>query len=602
MVQAELPRIAVVDFGGQYAHLIARRIRALGVYSELYAPDSFHPDEHPEVVGVVLSGGPASVTEATPRLRFDLARPRVPVLGLCFGHQLIARELGGQVTAGAAPEYGLAEIRCRPGARLFRGLDPVQPVWMSHGDHVEALPAGLVATASSDRLAIAAFESAVAPVFGFQFHPEVTHTRHGASMLRNFLEVCGAPPSWNAETLADSLVQRIRREAGARTLFLLLSGGVDSLVCLALCVRAVGPDRVRSLHVDTGLMRLNESSEIVQAVADLGYRNLAVAEAQSLFLGRLAGISEPEAKRAIIGELFVEVLHAELGRHPIGDDWMLVQGTIYPDTIESGGTERAARIKTHHNRVAQIERLIQQGRVIEPLVDLYKDEVRSVGRQLGLPARLVDRHPFPGPGLAIRVLGSDGRAPEGYDRDRGIVEQLAASIGARGLVLPVRSVGVQGDSRTYRHPAVLCAPTGLWPGWTALKGCAAEVVNRVPSINRVLLHLGTLAPDALCLRVCSLEQERLDLLRRVDAVVRDGTSALADIWQIPVVALPLFDGEGRQAFVVRPVCSLDAMTADVFEMEPASLQALIASVGQISGVGAIFYDLTTKPPATIEWE
>ena len=604
MVHAGVKRIAVLDFGGQYAHLIARRIRALGVYSELFPPDAFRFEDHPEVIGVVLSGGPDSVAgpDGVAGLRFSLSRPPRPILGLCFGHQLIAQALGGKVSSGATPEYGLTEVRCDPGARMFRGLAPSQTVWMSHGDHVEALPPGMTTTASSDRLGIAAFESTTQPIFGLQFHPEVTHTPSGNGMLANFLSACGAERSWNAGRMVDALVLRIREQAGSRALFLLLSGGVDSLVCLALCVRAVGPERVFSLHVDTGFMRLRESDEIIEAMEALGFKQLAVAHAEPRFLTPLAGVIDPERKREIIGKLFVDVLHTEIATLPLGDDWMLVQGTIYPDTIESGGTQRAARIKTHHNRVEEIERLIEQGKVIEPLVDLYKDEVRVLGRQLGLPARLVERHPFPGPGLAIRVLCSDGVVPSGYDRDRAVVQQLAAQCDLRSTILPVHSVGVQGDARTYRHPAAVFAPDGKQPAWEPLKRCAGTIVNRVASINRVLLSLEPVSPETLALGACHLERTRLDVLRAVDALVRDETSRWGDIWQIPVVALPLFDRDGRQAFVVRPVCSQDAMTAEVFEMDLEAWRGIVARARTIPGVGPLFYDLTTKPPATIEWE
>jgi GMP synthase (glutamine-hydrolysing) len=313
-------------------------------------------------------------------------------------------------------------------------------------------------------------------------------------------------------------------------------------------------------------------------------------------------VIDPERKRALIGALFVEVLHQEIGKLPLGEDWMLVQGTIYPDTIESGGTERAARIKTHHNRVAEIEKMIEAGKVIEPLSDLYKDEVRALGKQLGLPANLVGRHPFPGPGLGIRVLCSDGRVPNGFDADAARANEIIASSGLRATVLPVHSVGVQGDSRTYRHPAVLWKPDGSWPGWETLKLATAGIVNRMRSINRTLWSVEPIHPGDLELRPCLLEKAKLDLLREVDALVRRETARFDEVWQIPVVALPLFDKRGRQAFVVRPVCSQDAMTADPFEMEDAVWRTIAEKAQQIAGVGAVLYDLTTKPPATIEWE
>ncbi|MBI5543243.1 MAG: gamma-glutamyl-gamma-aminobutyrate hydrolase family protein [Deltaproteobacteria bacterium] len=531
----------------------------------------------------------------------------VPVLGLCFGHQLLAHLLGGKVVAaGSAREYGLAEIRCAPGAGLFEGLDPVQRVWMSHGDHVEQVPPGFRATASSERLAVAAMESEDGSLWGVQFHPEVTHTEQGNQMLRRFLTRCGAGLDWSAEGQVERIVGHIRDRAAGRSLFLLVSGGVDSLVCLALCLRAVGPQRIHSLHVDTGFMRQAESSEIVAALAALGFENLHVAQAEARFLETCRGVVDPEAKRALIGRLFVDVLHDEVGRLPLGDDWMLVQGTIYPDTIESGGTQKAARIKTHHNRVEEIARMIEAGKVIEPLSELYKDEVRALGRQLGLPDGLVQRHPFPGPGLAIRVLVSaDGTPPPGFERDAGKIAQLASTWGLGSSVLPVRTVGVQGDERTYRHAAVVWSQGeagGHGPGWPTLKRCAASVVNQVSSINRVLLSLEPLPPGSLRLGRCMLEKPQLDLLRRVDKLVRDRTAAYQAIWQIPVVALPLFDLEGRQAFVVRPVCSQDAMTAEVFEMDVEAWCALVQEARKIAGVGPLLYELTTKPPATIEWE
>ncbi len=617
MVQAGVKRVAVLDYGGQYAHLIARRVRALGVYAEIFAPGRFRLEERPDVVGVILSGSPRSVRDdphpgpAPSSLRSGerelvaaLVQSGRPLLGLCFGHQLLAAELGGAVEkGGAAREYGIAEARCDPGSRLFAGLAPLQRVWMSHGDHVARLPEGFKATACTDRLPIAAMEHESRPLFGLQFHPEVTHTEHGNQMLRRFLGLCGASFDWKPEGQVGRIVERVREQAGGRKVFLLASGGVDSLVSLALCIRALGPERVFSLHVDTGFMRLDESREIVEALRAQGFTNLHVAQAEARFLESLKGVVDPEEKRARIGRLFVEVLHDEVGRLPLGDDWMLVQGTIYPDTIESGGTEQAARIKTHHNRVEEIERMIRAGRVIEPLCDLYKDEVRALGRELGLPEHLLLRHPFPGPGLAIRVLASEGGAPEpGFDQDAEAIADFVSASGLGSAVLPVRTVGVQGDERTYRHAAALWAKDGGWPGWPTLKKVAAGLTNRFSSINRVLFSLEPQPQGWLKLGRCLLEKGQLDKLREVDALVVARTEKEPSIWQIPVVALPLFGPEGRQAFVMRPVCSQDAMTAEVFEMEVGAFRELAAEARQIEGVGPLLYELTTKPPATIEWE
>jgi GMP synthase (glutamine-hydrolysing) len=516
----------------------------------------------------------------------------------------MATALGGVVEqGGAAREYGIAEARCDDGSKLFRGFAPLQRVWMSHGDHVAKLPAGFKVTASTDRLPIAAMEHEQHPLFGLQFHPEVTHTEHGNDMLRRFLEVCGAKFDWKPEGQVGRIVESIREQAKERKVFLLASGGVDSLVSLALCIRALGPDRVYSLHVDTGFMRLNESREIVDALRAQGFTNLHVAQAESRFFESLKGIVDPEEKRARIGRLFVEVLHDEVGTLPLGDDWMLVQGTIYPDTIESGGTEQAARIKTHHNRVEEIDRMIRAGKVIEPLADLYKDEVRALGRELGLPETLLLRHPFPGPGLAIRVLASAGGELEaGFDRDAEAIAEFVSGSGLASSVLPVRTVGVQGDERTYRHAAVVWARDGNFPGWPALKKVAADLTNRFSSINRVLFSLEPLPQGWLKLGRCLLEKPQLDKLREVDDLVLRRVSAEPTIWQVPVVALPLFGPNDRQAFVVRPVCSQDAMTAEVFEMEIGAWRELAADARRIDGVGPMLYELTTKPPATIEWE
>ncbi|MGC4116878.1 MAG: glutamine-hydrolyzing GMP synthase [Myxococcales bacterium] len=611
--------LAVLDYGGQYAHLIARRVRALGVYAEIFAPKRFKPEENPDVIGVIFSGSPRSVRPAVPPLpspdveevlplllAHQAGKPgALPVLGLCFGHQLMATAFGGAVEkGGGAREYGVAEARRDTGSRLFAGLGTSERVWMSHGDHVAKLPPGFKVSASTESLPIAAMEHEKHPLFGLQFHPEVTHTEHGNQMLRRFLEICGARFDWKPEGQVGRIVESIRAQAKGRNVFLLASGGVDSLVSLALCIRALGPERVWSLHVDTGFMRLGESKEIVDALRAQGFSNLHVAEAEPRFLENLKGIVDPEEKRARIGRLFVEVLHDEVGRLPLGDDWMLVQGTIYPDTIESGGTEQAARIKTHHNRVEEIDRMIRAGKVIEPLADLYKDEVRALGRELGLPEHLLQRHPFPGPGLAIRVLASHGGEPEaGFDRDEKAIQGFVAESGLGAAVLPVRTVGVQGDERTYRHAAVIWSQDpSAWPGWPALKKCAAALTNRFPSINRVLLALQPLPPGTLKLGRCLLEKPQLDKLREVDDLVLRRVQGEPTIWQVPVVALPMFDRDGRQAFVVRPVCSQDAMTAEVFEMEIGAWRTLAANAARIDGVGPLLYELTTKPPATIEWE
>lgn len=600
--------IAVVDFGGQYTHLIARSIRQYGYRAEVHSARDLVAGGLDGCPGIVLSGGPDSVLgHDLSDIAGRLAGFSRPVLGICYGHQLLAMIFGGVVRAARAREYGMAEIGADSNAVLFAGLPPLQRVWMNHGDDVEAAPPGFKVTAWTDAVPVAAMESIDRRIHSVQFHPEVAHTEHGPAMLANFVRACldasfsGMETlSWSAEVARDEIVDSIRHRAGARPLLLLVSGGVDSLVALELCIAAVGPGRIHAVHVDTGFMRAGESEEVAAHLASLGYHTLHVVDASNRYVSALSGVVHPEEKRAIIGRLFVDVLRDALGVLGVGEDWMLVQGTIYPDRIETGGTERADRIKTHHNRVEQIHALIEQGRVIEPLADLYKHEVRLLGAALGLPPHLLQRQPFPGPGLAVRIVCSaTAIPPPGFDHEEDALADLVAPA-LEGRVLPLRSVGVQGDARTYRHPAAVWPKKPAAMDWRALKATAARIINSLSSVNR-LVWSARPAHD-LSLGVCMLDRRRIALLQEVDRSAREATAGEAGIWQMPVVALPLFDDAGNQAFVLRPVCSRDAMTADVYEMHEAVLTAVTDRLHDIPGVAAVFYDITTKPPGTIEWE
>ncbi|MBN1327770.1 MAG: glutamine-hydrolyzing GMP synthase [Candidatus Cloacimonetes bacterium] len=605
-------KIAIIDFGGQYTHLIARRIRNLGVYSEIYHPEEFVVTK--EIIGIIFSGGPQSVNaEDAFRIDIDVANIRTPILGICYGHQILASMLGGVIESGESKEYGLTNISCESDSILFSGLEQQQTVWMSHGDHVAVLPDSCRITAYSDSINVASYESNDNRFFGVQFHPEVTHTENGLIMLDKFISVCTDKRDWKAENFKDSLIQQIKDEAKCRKLVLLLSGGVDSLVAMELCIQAVGKENVFSIHVDTGFMRKNESQEIMEYFAELGFENIKIIAAEELYLKELKCVVEPEAKRLIIGKLFVDIANQELLTLEKEAELMLVQGTIYPDTIESGSTDKAAKIKTHHNRVDEITKLIEAGRVIEPIKELYKDEVRLLGEELGLPHKLVHRHPFPGPGLAIRVICSDtstpsipldqpsynfGKAGSVMNKEEAELNEILADFGLIGKILPIKSVGVQGDFRTYHHPAVIWFKAGRKPNWHDLKIAASRAINKLASVNRIVFSWQSVD---LQLQKLFLEKPVLDRLREVDAILRRETDQIAEIWQMPVVALPLFQN-GRQAFVMRPVCSSDAMTASVYEMDFAEFERLSKLVQKIDGVGNLLYDVTTKPPGTIEWE
>jgi GMP synthase (glutamine-hydrolysing) len=596
--------IAVVDFGGQYTHLLARRIRQLGVYSTIVDPHTFRPSSE---IGLIFSGGPRSVNEADLlSIQFDLKSYPNPVLGICYGHQLMAKLLGGGVVAGATREYGLAGLAPQGSSTLFSGAPAEFNVWMSHGDHVSKLPPSFVATASSGDIAVAAYENSDKTRFGVQFHPEVVHTQFGEKILGAFVERCEPRQRWTPGNRVEEITAQIRSEVGTRRALLLLSGGVDSLVAWALCERALAPGQLVALHVDTGMMRKNESTDIIATLRRFNFTNITVVEAEREFLAALEGVSCPEKKRHIIGSKFVDIANREVQKL-LGDsnETVLVQGTIYPDTIESGGTRNAAKIKTHHNRVDAIQDLIAQGLIVEPLAQLYKDEVREVGLALNLPPELVHRHPFPGPGLGVRLLCAS--TSDCQEQIAPILasefDSAARKFGFNGTVLPVRSVGVQGDGRTYAHPGMLWNDTLALEtlDWKGAAACARSTINRLSGINRMVLAL-TPPKLPLTLVPASMSKERLDTLREVDAVVAHHCAGEAAIWQIPVVGLPLRDADGKWAFVIRPVESVDGMTADFHPLRNEILMKIVAELKALPEVGTILFDVTSKPPGTIEWE
>jgi GMP synthase (glutamine-hydrolysing) len=424
-------------------------------------------------------------------------------------------------------------------------------------------------------------------LYGVQFHPEVAHTPCGPTILSNFVfDVCHCEQDWNPAGQVRAIEEQIRAIAGHRNIFFFVSGGVDSTVAYTLCLRALGPERVHGTYVDTGLMREGETEFVRANFAALGARAFTVEDARERFLSALAGCTDPEKKRLVIGEKFVEVQERILeSEHYLDGHWILGQGTIYPDTIESGGSAKADLIKTHHNRVAGIQKLIDAGRILEPLASFYKDEVRAIGRELGLRAELLDRHPFPGPGLAIRCLCTE---------DAGSPERVE-----EGWILPVRSVGVQGDSRTYR-------PVLALQNFPVSEEAAAQLINRRSDVNRIVVSLGSSAPlSDLRIAPALLTAARLDRLRRADAIVRKLSHESGfdqSIWQFPVVLIPAGAGERPDSIVLRPIESVDGMTARAVRMPDGLLTRMTRELMQIEGVAGVFYDLTNKPPATIEWE
>jgi GMP synthase (glutamine-hydrolysing) len=512
--------VLVVDYGAQYAQLIARRVREAHVYSEIVA----HTTPVSELVArrpkaIILSGGPASVyAEGAPQTDPGLFATGIPVFGICYGFQAMTQALGGEVSHTGRSEFGRTTLAVGDPGVLLRGLPSVQQVWMSHGDAVTTPPPGFSVSASTSGAPVAAFEDVTRRFAGVQFHPEVLHSEHGQAILRHFLyDIAGARPTWTEASIIDEQVAAIRSQVGGKRAICGLSGGVDSAVAAALVQRAVG-DQLTCVFVDHGLLRAGEAEQVERDfVAATGVR-LKVVEAADRFLSALAGVSDPEEKRKIIGREFIRVFEAaarevvaDAGAH--GDSVeFLVQGTLYPDVVESGGGSGTANIKSHHNVGGLPDDL--QFALIEPLRALFKDEVRRVGEQLGLPAEIVWRQPFPGPGLGIRIVGEvTGERLDVLRRADAIARfELSAAGLDRDiwqcpvvLLADVRSVGVQGDGRTYGHPVVLrpvSSEDAMTADWTrvpydVLERISTRITNEVREVNRVVLDVTSKPPGTI---------------------------------------------------------------------------------------------------------
>ncbi|MDW7975846.1 MAG: glutamine-hydrolyzing GMP synthase [Leptospiraceae bacterium] len=611
--------IAVIDFGGQYAHLIASKIRRLGAYSEIFLPENFFEYFRPDVhKGIILSGGPESVyDDHSPKIDNKIFELNIPILGICYGHQYMMHNLGGVVQRAQYKEYGKAELKqVSKETKILKNVSENSLVWMSHSDEVIKIPEGFHLTASTTNCRFAVVEDLVRNRFGVQFHPEVSHTIEGKQILKNFIQICGLEGTWDLKLYLEHLIEYLKEFINDKNVFFFVSGGVDSTVAFSILYKILDKHKIHGVMIDTGFLRKNETKKVLQNLKTLGIE-IKIENYEALFLERLKEVVDPEIKRKIIGDLFIEIQNQILQKLNIENEpWLLGQGTIYPDTIESGMTKHSHKIKTHHNRVPIIQELIKQNKVIEPLKELYKDEVREIGLMLNLPKELVFKQPFPGPGLAVRCLCNDTY----HGQIENITKELDNSIQiqlnelkAEVFLLPIKSVGVQGDQRSYRQPAFLWIHDEDFFRknfrWQILLDLTTNIINTEGRCNRLLLYIPDFdnkhTYDFILAKKKFLTKDRIDLLRELDELVNDFVqkrNLLFEIWQFPVVLIPIENQEKKESVVLRPVVSLDAMTASVYEMKPDIFLELSERIYKTKLVSHVFYDLTSKPPGTIEWE
>lgn len=599
-----MSKIVILNGGGQYCHLIARRIREFGVYAEIRDFNTGKKD-FDQVRGIILSGGPDSVYECdSPKVPEGLFGLGIPVLGICYGHQLMAHVLGGKVKPGKVKEYGTAKITVCKNNSLFSGIQKSQTVWMSHGDEVEKLPDGFEVLASNGTCKYTAIADLEKKLYGLQFHPEVSHTVHGKKILKNFVfNICEiTDKTWRPEDKVQTLINDIKNKAQGRKIIFLVSGGVDSTVAFALSTNALGKENVKGIYVDTGMMRKNETEDVVRDFKEMGMDNVCVVNAWHEFVSPLKDEYDPEKKRAIIGKVFVDIQNQEFRKmREEDDDWILGQGTIYPDTIESGCGTNASKIKTHHNRVNEILKLIDENRIIEPLAQFYKDEVRQLALALKMPAHMVNKEPFPGPGLAVRCICSPEEKEIKPDKK---LSSLLAKYDLLGFVAPIKTVGVQGDFRSYRSIAIIHGNASL----SKLEDISTAIVNSIPTVNRVAYIVASKeGVDVSRIRIHRqfIDEGRLQTLKEADFIVREfvrrNKQQLPDIWQFPVILFPLgYDTD--EAIALRPVLSSDAMTAKFAKIKRNLLAELSQELLGLKNISTVLYDVTNKPPATIEWE
>ena len=622
-------KIVVLDFGSQYAHLIAKRFRMLGYYSEIALP-STDLSVFENCKGIVFSGGPSSVyDEKVPEFNSEILNLDIPILGLCYGHYIVQLGYNGKVGKADVGEFGFAQLTLNPQVKspLFEGIEPVQQVWMSHQDGVLAMGEGFEVVGSTKDCPFAATQNLAKKRFSLQCHCEVKDTPCGNQIFENFARYCAMEKNWDQNTVLQVILDQIKKDAADKNVLLFLSGGVDSTITFALLNKALGQDRVLGLHIDNGFMRKNESANVSEAYHKFGFQNFIVEDASESFLKAISYLTDPQKKRMAVGENFITVRNEVVAKQHLDESqWLLAQGTLYPDIIESGGTKNSNTIKTHHNRVEGIQELIAKGLIIEPIRDLYKDEVRAIGKKLGLNDELVMRHPFPGPGLSINVLCNDGKSWSEKDDEELLAAQKEldavqfdmfcehCTADLKRSVLPVRSVGVQGDFRTYRFPAVLTfghEGNGFYhlpKIREKVEAASSTVTNGAKFLNRTCIKLYQkpgVNDEDMKLQEGYCDKRRLDQLREVDNIVLTQlhkTGWYNQIFQHLTIDLPYATDKNKASFVLRPVCSEDVMTARFAWWPKELMDSILQQIAKLDFVDAVYFNATNKPPATFGWE
>lgn len=621
-------KIVVLDFGSQYAHLIAKRFRMMGYYSEIALP-SAGLETFKNAKGIVLSGGPSSIYDKNaPEFNSEILKLDIPILGLCYGHYVLQTGYNGKAQKALVGEFGFATLELNQNIKcpLFEEIASPQQVWMSHQDAVVKPGDGFETVGSTKDCEFAALQNLEKKRFSLQFHCEVKDTPCGNKILENFAKFCGMEKNWDQDTVLNHIIDSIKNQADDKNVLLFLSGGVDSTVAFALLNKALGQKRVLGLHIDNGFMRKNESKKVEEAYKNHGFSNFIVEDASKTFLKAVENLTDPQKKRMAIGENFITVRNEVVAKQKFDENkWLLAQGTLYPDIIESGGTKNSNVIKTHHNRVDGIQKLIEKGLIIEPLKDLYKDEVRAIGKKLGLEDELVMRHPFPGPGLSINVLCSNGTMTDNDKEEfKKAQEEISkvqlgmfcekCSENLEKYILPVKSVGVQGDFRTYRFPSVISfakTENGFYhlpKKWEKLEAASSQITNSASFINRTIIRLWqnpSVKDEALKLQEGYCTKDRLDQTRDADDIVLTALHKSGwynKIFQHLTINLPYASSKERCSFVLRPLCSEDVMTARFAQLPQNLLMDIVQEISKLPYVDAIFFDLTNKPPATFGWE